>query len=276
MRKNIIYKKILPQDILKIFSLFLVVVCLWDGLWRLREKEVYQLYYSLIYVFALFALYWAADIWKNHIVRRIGDLEKLETARYKTGGKIILLAMNVFIALLFGVVNYYCSYGESIEDLYRKRYLCADNEPIVFYSEKIGDYEVAVLGEAERTSYCVFQNTKGSDYKFKSISRTDNYSENDLFKVNMSENQKESAREFFAIWEIQGVIMGFYKDSDVFQGERECVGISYSPMVKNVEINGNPIHIERIANANGRQGYFWRIKVDLEEEISVEYIQPSE
>lgn len=72
--------------------------------------------------------------------------------------------------------------------------------------------------------------------------------------------------------EIQGIITKFYKKNKVFhQGDMECIGISYSPMVENVTVNGSPLRIERITCQDGRTGYLWRIKTDLDESVRVVY-----
>ena len=37
-------------------------------------------------------------------------------------------------------------------------------------------------------------------------------------------------------------------------------------------VNGNQLCVERIVETDRVQGYFWRVEVDLEEDISVEYM----
>lgn len=53
----------------------------------------------------------------------------------------------------------------------------------------------------------------------------------------------------------------------------ECVGLSYSPIVENVMVNGSPICVEQIVGIDGIQSYLWRVKVNLEEDIQVKYIE---
>lgn len=472
MKRIITNKKILPQDILKIFSLFLAFVWFWDSIWRLWDRELYLFYYSLMYVFAFCALYCIADTWKNHIVwnksdfkalekylrlqlnqrkskgnielymelllvdlllgkydeyqeekKKLGNLdnylteiqklqlrilhidylisvneitylqEELEKAekeleesciirdkakrkireqiklrrylaeerweeilelikgtsrnlkrgglleqvtmayirgkcyyklgRYKeayaelqfvikwgnniryvamandmiekipdkwlyekeyckrvefaghgAGRKLIFLIANCVMVLLLGIVSYYSSYGVSMEEVYSKRYLCSEDEPVIFYNKQIGDYEIAVLGEGKNTSYCVFQKREDSNYKIKTIHRVENYAEETLFKVKISESQKEDVLIFWTKQEVKGVITGFYKNNEDFlEGDMECVGLSYSPIVENVMVNGSPICVEQIVGIDGIQSYLWRVKVNLEEDIQVKYIE---
>lgn len=59
------------------------------------------------------------------------------------------------------------------------------------------------------------------------------------------------------LWE---VITEFYaKNKAFYQGDAECVGISYSPLVENVMVNGNPLRSEQVIDQDGRIVYLWRI-----------------
>lgn len=198
-----------------------------------------------------------------------------DTLKYRGAGKVILLAVSCFMILLFSVVSYCCSYGDSMEEVYRKRYLCAENEPVILYSEKVGDHEMAILKEGEKTVYGLFRKTSDSYYRAEKFIFAYNRIEDDLYEeyeIEISEEQKEFLQKISIEGEIQGIITEFYKKNKVFhQGDMECVGISYSPMVENVTVNGSSLRIEQIICQDGRTGYLWRIKPDLEESIRVVY-----
>ena len=113
MKRIITNKKILPQDILKIFSLFLAFVWFWDSIWRLWDRELYLFYYSLMYVFAFCALYCIADTWKNHIVWNKSDFKALEKYlrlqlnQRKSKGNIELYMELLLVDLLLGKYDEY-------------------------------------------------------------------------------------------------------------------------------------------------------------------------
>lgn len=135
--------------------------------------------YEKAYVELQFAVKWGCDtkyaLMAKDILEIIPGKEqyeaksdrKLKSLKYKGIGKVILLAVDCFIIVLLGVVYNDCSYGSSMEEAYRKRYLCAENEPIVLYSEKIDDYELAILEEGEKTVYGLFSKPADSDYKIE-------------------------------------------------------------------------------------------------------------
>lgn len=241
--------------------------------------------YEKAYVELQFAVKWGCDtkyaLMAKDILEIIPGKEqyevksdrKLKSLKYKGIGKVILLAVDCFIIVLLGVVYNDCSYGSSMEEAYRKRYLCAENEPIVLYSEKIDDYELAILEEGEKTVYGLFSKPADSDYRVEKFLFVYNHTGEDpmeKYELELTESQKEVLQKNWLEGEVQGVINEFYKDNDLFQcKDMECIGISYSPLIENIVVNGRPLHIEQMIGADGQIRYMWKIKLDLEKDIIV-------
>lgn len=279
MKRSITDKRISSLDIVKILLLFLAFSRVLDVIWRMQEKEIYQAYQSLTYVFVCLALYCIVDLWKSRILMK--NKEKYEgkwdALKYRGTGKVILLAANCVVILLLGIARYRCSYGDSMEEIYRRRYLCTENEPVVLYFEEIGDHEMAILEEGEKMVYGLFRRTADSCYRAEDFIFVYELTADNLYEeyeIEISEEQEELWQIISIEGEIQGILTEFYKKNKVFhQADMECVGISYSPMVKNVTVNGSPFCTEQIICRNGRIGYLWRIKLNLEENIRVVYTE---
>lgn len=218
----------------------------------------------------------------NDLLEKIPEKNKYED-RYEQksvntkcafGKMHFLLAVNCFIILLLCIVIYYFSHGNSIEEAYCRRYLCAEDELTVFYQKDIDDYEMVILHEEEKMAYCLFRETKNSGYQIIDSFRMDPYTGDDpmeLMWIEMTESEKESYQRGRIELEIWEVITGFYQKNNIFyQDDLTYAGISYSPMVENIVINGNPVRIEQIIDIGETQLYLWRAEyVNLEEYISV-------
>lgn len=79
MKKNIIFKKISPLNIVKVLSLFLAFIGIWDAFRWFQEKEIYRSYQSLLYVFASLFVCCMVEILRSRVMLKksvYGDMEK--------------------------------------------------------------------------------------------------------------------------------------------------------------------------------------------------------
>lgn len=203
---------------------------------------------------------------------------KIQKKKYSIDKRILFLGVNCFVMLLLCGAAHYCSCGSSIEEAYGRRYLCGEDRPFVIYSENISDFELALLNERDKAGYCLLQKTSNSGYRIVDSFRVDKYTEENMRKElkrigkGVSESMEQFYQESSMELEVWAVITEFYKKNKVFyQGDAECVGISYSPLVENVTVNGNPLRTEQVIDQDGRTVYLWRIRLDLEENIRVVY-----
>lgn len=199
--------------------------------------------------------------------------------KYKINKEVIVLILCCFCVLFFAWLNYYCSHGNSIEEAYCRQFLCAEDEITIFYRESIDDYELIILNEDEKVAYCLFKETARSNYIIVDFFRIDKNVGNDqteLMRVDMTESEKEFYQESEIKQELWAVITGFYKKNSIFyQGNLAYVGISFSPMVENVTINGTPVSIKQISDITGTPIYLWSVQnVDLKTNIQVDYAEP--
>ena len=190
--------------------------------------------------------------------------------------KLILLGISGVTVLLFGMACIYCSYGTNIKEAYCKRVLCDKNKLDILYRENIDPYELVILNDGKELAYCLFEKNSEKKYKVMDSFRIDKDVGNrktELAGLGMTEEEINFFYDSAVKLEIAEIIMGFYKSNEIFhQGDVECVGVSYVPTVENVMVNGNQLCVERIVETDEVQGYFWRVEVDLEEDISVEYM----
>ena len=144
------------------------------------------------------------------------------------------------------------------------------------YRENIDPYELVILNDGKELAYCLFEKNSEKKYKVMDSFRIDKDVGNrktELAGLGMTEEEINFFYDSAVKLEIAEIIMGFYKSNEIFhQGDVECVGVSYAPTVENVMVNGNQLCVERIVETDEVQGYFWRVEVDLEEDISVEYM----
>lgn len=199
--------------------------------------------------------------------------------KYKINKEVIFLTMSCFFVIFFSWLNYYCSHGNSIEEAYCRQFLCAENEITIFYQKNIGDYELIILNEDEKVAYCLFKETAGSNYIIVDSFRIDKNLGNDqteLLRIEMTESEKKFYQESQIKQEVWAVITGFYKKNSIFYGGNLAyVGISFSPMVENVTINGTPVDIEQITDITETPIYLWSIEnVNLKTNIQVDYAEP--
>lgn len=196
--------------------------------------------------------------------------------KHKIEKEAIFLMISCFCVLLLSWFNYHYSHGNSIEEAYCRRYLCAEDELIIFYQKNIGDYELVILNEDEKIAYCLFKEVAESNYKIIDSFRIDKNVENnkpELMGIGMTESEKEFYQESEIKQELWAVITGFYKQNSIFyQGDWVYVGISFSSMVENITINGTPVSIEEITDINGLSVYLWRVEnIDLKTNIRFDY-----
>lgn len=75
MKRNGTYRKIALTNILKILSLFFAINFALGAILQIKEKDFYQFFYLLIYLFGCLAIYCIADIWKNWTIWGKCDFE---------------------------------------------------------------------------------------------------------------------------------------------------------------------------------------------------------
>lgn len=221
--------------------------------------------------------------------RSSDDIRKPEAS--KNGLRSIagnLLAAVLIIVITLSV-NYYSLHGSSMLEVYQKRYLAGGEGGTILYSEKVGDYEIAILDADEEIVYCLFQvssQASGTRYKMVRSFHTEQTLRDQeaeleqLEKVfSFSENENEFYQESAIKRNVRAVITGFYKDSNFFLRETfPCIGISCYPEVEHVTVNGQQVNVEMI-NIPGEQQpvCLWRTEpLDLNGKIQVEYEENSE
>lgn len=220
----------------------------------------------------------ANDLIEKIPKKNLYDNKYVGKIKSKIDKKSILLIVICFLILLSGTAAYYCSIGGSIEEAYCRRYLQTQNEPVVFYSKSIGKYELAILSEEKKMGYCLFQKTSGSGYRIVDSFRVDKYAEDyameELEKTGMDIpiSMKEFYLESRVKQEIWAVITEFYRKNDIFYEESmEYIGFSYSPLVKDMKINGKPVSVEQMNDMDEVPIYLWSVKdIDLKKEIFVD------
>lgn len=221
--------------------------------------------------------------------RSSDDIRKPEAS--KNGLRSIagnLLAAVLIIVITLSV-NYYSLHGSSMLEVYQKRYLAGGEGGTILYSEKVGDYEIAILDADEEIVYCLFQvssQASGTRYKMVRSFHTEQTLRDQeaeleqLEKVfSFSESESEFYQESAIKRNVRAVITGFYKDSNFFLRETfPCIGISCYPEVEHVTVNGQQVNVEMI-NIPGEQQpvCLWRTEpLDLNGKIQVEYEENSE
>lgn len=205
---------------------------------------------------------------------------KIQKKKHYTDRRVLFLAADCFMVLLLCGAALYCSYGNSIEEAYGRRYLCGESKPFVVYAESVGEYKLAILNEGDKLGYCILRKNSNSGYRIIDSYRIDQYTEKsvangmDKFEKGVPEWMEEFYQESSMRLDVWEVITEFYKKNKIFyQDNVECVGISYSPMVENVTVNGVPLCIEEMTDEYGKTGYLWKIKPDLRKNIRVDYMK---
>lgn len=207
------------------------------------------------------------------------DLYVKQPIKYKINKEFIFLIMSCLCVLSLVWFNYYCSHGNSIEAIYCRRYLCAQDEITIFYQKNFGDYELIILSDNEKVAYLLFKDATGLKYKIVDSFRINKNMENEkigFIGVEMTESETEFYQESEIKQELWSVIAEFYKNNSIFYQEGlSYVGISSSPMVKNITINGIPVTIEQIIETTETPVYLWSVKnIDLKTTIQVDYTEP--
>ena len=113
--------------------------------------------------------------------------------------------------------------------------------------------------------------------------RTDKSTENEALKeweiavAQLPEDERKIFQSSEAKWDVQKVMTGFYQRNDIFsRQDMKYVGITCFPEVENVTINGKPIYVERIDNADGETIYLWSVEgIDLKENIGGVLVEES-
>ena len=216
-------------------------------------------------------------------------LEKKKTKKYNIEKIRIVgyLLISCFISIIIVLINYQSVYGNSIEEVYSRRYLCSESEVTILYQESIGDYELVILNENNKIAYCLFKKiSQASEIKYRITNSfcTTKYvddHETELERIEMifSESEKERSQKFYQESEIeQGVwevIIKFYKENKIFdQEDFTYVGVCYYPTVENITINGQHVNVEQINISNRDIVYLWRIEnLDLNTNFQIDYVQ---
>lgn len=198
-----------------------------------------------------------------------GSAARPKKIRHQMGQKGLLLAIDGIFIVLFGVLSVLCSRGGSVEEAYGRRYLCDRSGLTVLYRESIDLYELAVLMDGDRISYCLLSKEPGSSYRVR-----------DSFCMDMSfwDNARVMAGTEQALYE-QGIaklememlMAEFYGENEVFYREdMEYVGLSYFDKTKDMTVNGKPVEIKQTIYLDGTPAYLWGVTgIDLEEAVFV-------
>lgn len=199
---------------------------------------------------------------KNLYDNNIAGQSKKQDRRFYIMVAIILAVCGLLIMIWLGAHRYFMR-GKSIEEIYSKKYFCAQDELVVIYQKEIDDYEMAILYDGEYVAYCLFEET-ANHYRliesfreeFSSLSRSD------------APEVMEGEKDFFIEVEIKYVLLYFYQKHDIFYREdAEYVGICCCPLGENIQIGDDLVNIQqldRIIYINDVPVYFWSLEnVDI-------------
>lgn len=198
------------------------------------------------------------NLYDNNIA---GQSKKYERNFYKMVA-IIFAVCGLLIMMWLGVHRYFMR-GKSIEEIYSKKYFCAQDELVVIYQKEIDDYEMAILYDGEYVAYCLFEET-ANHYRliesfreeFSSLSRID------------APEVMEGEKDFFIGVEIKYVFLYFYQKHDIFYREdAEYVGICCCPLGENIQIGDDLVNIQQLDQViyiNDVPVYLWSLEnVDI-------------
>lgn len=178
---------------------------------------------------------------KNIYENKIAEQSKKVKHRGYTRAAIIL-AVSCLLTIISIGVNRYFSHGDSIEEVYSKKYFCAQDELVVIYQKEIDNYEMAILYDGEYVAYCLFEETDNGYKLIKSYRTEFSY----LRRVGFSE-VKEGEEDFFLGGDIRAVIISFYKKHNIFyQEDAEYVGICFYPLGENIKIGDDLVNIQQL------------------------------
>lgn len=186
--------------------------------------------------------------------------------------KVIVLAISCLLVILLIRINFYCSNGSSFEEIYSRRYWCAQDELTVIYQKNIGKYDLVILREGEKEAYCLFEES-GSAFKMvESFRLVRNQTE--PIGIELPEDVEEFFREGDMVGEIYAVLKGFYKKNNIFnQEDMIYVGVCSLPIAENIVVNGSPVSIEQIIYIDDVAVYLWSVEnIDLKTNLQVEYV----
>lgn len=199
---------------------------------------------------------------KNLYDNNIAGQSKKQDRRFYIMVAIILAVCGLLIMIWLGAHRYFMR-GKSIEEIYSKKYFCAQDELVVIYQKEIDDYEMAILYDGEYVAYCLFEET-ANHYRliesfreeFSSLSRSD------------APEVMEGEKDFFIEVEIKYVLLYFYQKHDIFYREdAEYVGICCCPLGENIQIGDDLVNIQqldRIIYINDVPVYLWSLEnVDI-------------
>lgn len=181
-------------------------------------------------------------IYENKIA---GQSKKLKYSLYKRTAIILtvcgLLVCGLLTIISIGV-NGYFTHGDSIEEVYSKKYFCAQDELVLIYQKEIDNYEMAILYDGKDVAYCLFEETD----KYYKLIKSYRVSLDYLRRSNFPE-VKEGEEDFFTGSDIGNVITGFYKKHDIFYREdAEYVGICFYPLGENIKIDDELVNIQQL------------------------------
>lgn len=193
--------------------------------------------------------------------------------KHRINKTVIIFAVSCILFILSIGFNRYCSYGNSIEEAYCRRYFCTEDDLTILYQNKIDDYELVILYDEENeknVAYCLFDVTD-SGYKMVDSHRL--YINFAYYGKQMG-SEKELYQESETSLDIRTTLNRFYKKNNIFyQEDMKYVGICLFPIAENAVVNGNPVSVEQVIYIDETSVYLWSVEnVDLKTNIQVEYI----
>ncbi len=169
--------------------------------------------------------------------------------------------------------------GGSIEEVYCREYWTAkESEVALLYREAVNGYELAILCDGNKISYCLCKKTEknsGESYKIIYSFRTDQHIKTTMWeKAILQMLNDESGRESyyqgeqntFVEMQMWTVLKELYmKNSSVYPDDFSYTGVSCYPDMEDYVIEGQQVEVEPVITINGTQFYIWHIEgIDLD------------
>lgn len=206
---------------------------------------------------------------------------------YRILRKMLLYGFSLCLVAGTGfIMDNHTSHGNSIQEIYAKRNLCAESKVDILYQEKVGDYEMAIINRNKKVAYCLFDKTEsqqGDIYEIIFYATVDKYAkepkEINMFKSKASSDKEEEAyyekrkieiKNERLIWDVLGTV--YWKNKLFATDDIAYVGISYDPTIVDITLNGQELDITTVNREEEAPFYVWKVKnIDLEGPKDVEY-----
>lgn len=191
---------------------------------------------------------------------------------------LILMPLGCGLVILLVFINWFISFGSSIEDAYCKKYnFFKENELNILYQQNMGNDELVILSEDSQIAYCLFEKFEmgnGTYYKIRrtykvyKVDKAPFYYDYESQIKNMSRTEEEETflKESNEESQISDIIRMFYKKDKIFyQDDFQMIGVSYNSFVDQIKVAGQKVYIIQISELDGIPIYLWKADhVDLE------------